>query len=86
MIKVCESGKKTDWFWYERYYAAEGNTVRPVGQYRYCEYPAVLVHVVLGNPKVFPEAKCLRGYSTTSQIDQRSFFQLNSSHDYRGSE
>jgi hypothetical protein len=60
VIKVCEAGKKTDWFWYERYHATEGNTVKPVGQYRYCEYPAVLVRVVLGNPKVFPEAKKLR--------------------------
>lgn len=59
-IKVCEAGKKTDWFWYERYHAAEGNTVKPAGQFRYCEYPAVLVRVVLGNPKVFPEAKNLR--------------------------
>ncbi|MDB6023991.1 MAG: hypothetical protein JWM68_214, partial [Verrucomicrobiales bacterium] len=61
VIKVCEVGKKYDWFWHERYHAAEGNSVKPVGAYRYCEYPAVLVRVVLNNPKVFPEAKYLRG-------------------------
>ena len=61
VVKVCAMGKKYDWYWHERYHAAEGNTVKPVGAYRYCEYPAVLVRVVLGNPKVFPEANHLRG-------------------------
>ena len=61
VIKVCEMGKKHDWFWHERYHAAEGNTVKPVGAYRYCKYPTVLVRVVLTNPDVFPEAKSLRG-------------------------
>ena len=50
-------GQKYEWFWYERYHAGEGNTVKPSGAYRYCEYPAILVRAVLGNPAVFPESK-----------------------------
>ena len=60
-IKVCEMGKKYEWFWHERYHAAEGNMVKPVGAYRFCEYPALLVCVFPGNPKVFPDAKSLPG-------------------------
>jgi hypothetical protein len=59
VMKVCEAGKKTDWSWYERYHA-QGESVKPVGNARYCEYPAILVRVVLGNPDIFPEAKGLR--------------------------
>lgn len=59
VVKVCETGRKTEWFWYERYHA-HGDGVKPAGNFRYCEYPAILVRVVLGNPDLFPEAKGLR--------------------------
>ena len=55
VVKVCETGKKTEWFWHERYHA-DGDAVKPAGVFRYCEYPAILVRVVLGNPGIFPEA------------------------------
>jgi hypothetical protein len=60
VVKVCEMGKKTEWFWYERYRAGEGDTVKPVGHFRYCEYPAILIRVLLTNPEVFPETAHLR--------------------------
>jgi hypothetical protein len=57
VIKVCQMGRRHGWFWYERYPATWFNRVKPVGTYGYCEYPSILVRVVLGNPGVFPEAK-----------------------------
>ena len=60
VVKVCEMGQKHGWYWHERYRAAENNTVKPDGGFKYCEYPAILVRAVLGNPEVFPEAKGLR--------------------------
>ena len=54
--KVCQMGQKEGWLWYERYHAGEGNTVKPGGSYGYCEYPAILIRAVLGNPSVFPES------------------------------
>ena len=61
VIKVSEAGKKTEWFWYERYHAGEGNTVKPGGHFRYCEYPAILIRVLLTNRKLFPETVELFG-------------------------
>jgi hypothetical protein len=55
VVKVCEAGQKTEWFWYERYHAGQGDMVKPAGHFRYCEYPAVLVRILLTNPKLFPE-------------------------------
>ena len=60
VIKVCEMGKKSGWLWHERYHAGKDDTVHPAGTSGYCEYPAILIRVVLGNPNVFPEAKLLR--------------------------
>ncbi len=60
VLKVCAMGKKHDWSWYERYHAAENNTVKPAGVFGYCEYPAILVRAVLGHPDIFPEARMLR--------------------------
>jgi len=57
VLKVCQMGQKSGWLWYERYRGGEGNTVKPVGSYGYCEYAAILVRAVLGNPAVFPESK-----------------------------
>ena len=31
--------------------------MKPGASYRYCEYAAILVRAVLGNPAVFPESK-----------------------------
>ena len=57
VIKVCQVGRGNNWWWHERYHAAEGGTVKPVGAKGYCEYAAVLARTVLGNPTIFPEAK-----------------------------
>jgi hypothetical protein len=56
VVKVCEKGQQEGGLWRERYFAGEGDTVRPGGAYGYAEYPAILVRVVLGNPAVFPES------------------------------
>ena len=53
---VCRMGQQEGWLWYERYHAGEGNTVKPGGAYGYCEYPAILIRAVVGNPAVFPES------------------------------
>jgi hypothetical protein len=60
VLKVCEIGKKYDWFWYERYRAGKGDALQTVGHYRYCEYPAILIRVLLTNPAVFPETAHLK--------------------------
>jgi hypothetical protein len=57
VLKVCQRGQKDGGFWYERYPGGEGDTVKPGGAYRYCEYAAILVRAVLGNPAVFPESR-----------------------------
>jgi hypothetical protein len=60
VLKVCQMGQKHGWVWYERYHAGEGDTVKPGGAYGYCDYAAILVRAVLGNPGVFPEAQQIR--------------------------
>jgi hypothetical protein len=40
-------------YWRERYHPQRDGTVKPSGAEKYCEYPAVLARVVLGNPRVF---------------------------------
>jgi hypothetical protein len=57
VLNVCQLGQRNDWLWHERYHAAENNTVKPIGTAAYCEYAAILVRIVLGNPGIFPEAK-----------------------------
>ncbi len=42
-----------DGYWRERYHPQPDGTVRPEGSEKYCEYPAVLIRVILANPKVF---------------------------------
>jgi len=59
VVKVCRMGERHGWLWHERYHAAPGNTVKPGGAGGYCEYAAILARAVLGNPKVFPEARGL---------------------------
>ena len=56
VLHVCRMGRKHNWYWYERYPAVTEDRVKPVGTYGYCEYPAVLVRLVLGNSEIFPEA------------------------------
>ncbi|MCI0638867.1 MAG: hypothetical protein L0Y70_07315, partial [Gemmataceae bacterium] len=43
----------TDGYWRERYHPMIDGTVEATGAQKYCEYPAVLVRVVLGNPEIF---------------------------------
>jgi hypothetical protein len=40
-------------FWRERYHPQKDGTVKAEGAPKYCEYPSVLVRVVLGTPDVF---------------------------------
>jgi hypothetical protein len=49
--KVCRMAK--DGYWRERYHPQKDGTVSQDGSQRYCEYPAVLVRVVLGAPEIF---------------------------------
>ncbi len=46
--KVCRAGK-ADGYWRERYHPQPDGTAKPAGAQKYCEYPAVLVRVALGN-------------------------------------
>ena len=57
VIYVCKAGKQHDWSWYERYPVGKNGSLQHDGTAKYCEYAAVLVRVVLGNPEVFSEAK-----------------------------
>ncbi|MBM7564264.1 hypothetical protein [Paenibacillus sacheonensis] len=50
---VCRMGERHDWFWYERYQPMQTWDVQPTGAYKYCEYAAILVRLVLGNPALF---------------------------------
>lgn len=50
--KVCQMAK-ADGYWRERYHPQANGTVTPAGAEKYCEYAAVLVRVVFGNPKIF---------------------------------
>jgi len=56
VVKVCQMGQKTGGLWYERYHPGEGDTLKPGGQFGYCEYPAILLRTVLGNPSIFPKS------------------------------
>jgi hypothetical protein len=57
VVKVCAMGKRNKWVWYERYHAGPNDTVKPGGHGMYCEYPAILLRIVLGNARLFPEAQ-----------------------------
>lgn len=48
---VCSAAK--DGYWRERYNPQPDGSVKPAGAEKYCEYPAVLVRVVLGNRSWF---------------------------------
>lgn len=55
VVKVCQMGQKDGDHWHERYHPGDGDTVKPGGAYGYCEYPAILLRTVLGNPEIFPK-------------------------------
>lgn len=44
---------KDDGFWRERYHPKPDGSSSPAGAQKYCEYAAVLIRVVLGNPRLF---------------------------------
>lgn len=48
---VCQAADHG--FWRERYHANRDGSISRDGAEEYCEYPAILVRVVLGNPDVF---------------------------------
>jgi len=50
--RVCRA-RGADGHWRERYPPQADGSVLPAAVEKYCEYPAVLVRVVLGNPDVF---------------------------------
>ena len=51
--QVCEMGKRYDWYWFERYHPLQVWDVYAAGPKGYCEYAAILVRVVLGQPQLF---------------------------------
>jgi hypothetical protein len=53
--QVCRAAEAADGYWVERYHPLLGGGVKPAGPRGYCEYPAVLVRAVLGNPQWFLE-------------------------------
>ena len=55
--KVCRAGLAGGGFWYERYHAKADGTVIAQGPKGYCEYPAILTRIVLGNPGIFSKAE-----------------------------
>jgi hypothetical protein len=55
VVKVCRMGQKENGHWYERYHPGQDDSVNPGGVYGYCEYPAILLRTVLGNPSIFPK-------------------------------
>jgi len=50
--KVCRAAK-ADGYWRERYHLKPNGVVSADGSMKYCEYPAVLARVVLGNREIF---------------------------------
>jgi hypothetical protein len=50
--RVCAAAK-SDGCWRERYQPQADGTTLPARSEKYCEYPAVLLRVVLGNPEIF---------------------------------
>lgn len=53
VLKVCEMGRRHDWYWHERYHPLQVRDVYAAGPRGYCEYAAILVRVVLGNIDLF---------------------------------
>jgi hypothetical protein len=49
--KVCRAAQGG--YWRERYHLKPDGSVSADGSQKYCEYPAVLVRVVLGNRELF---------------------------------
>ena len=53
---VCQRGLKDGGFWYERYHMVhlfQEGSVSTAGPRGYCEYPAIIVRIVLGNIELF---------------------------------
>ncbi len=50
--RVCAAAK-SDGYWRERYQPQADDTTGAARSEKYCEYPAVLLRVVLGNPELF---------------------------------
>jgi hypothetical protein len=50
-LRVCRAA--IDGYWRERYHPQADGGSKPGGGEKYCEYPSVLVRVVLGSPNVF---------------------------------
>ena len=50
---VCAAGVRDNGYWRERYLPQPDGTIRPAKAEKYCEYPAVLSRIVLGNRELF---------------------------------
>lgn len=53
VVKICRAGLDNGGFWHERYHPLQSRKVGTTGPRGYCEYPSVLVRIVLGHPAVF---------------------------------
>lgn len=53
VVKICRAGLDNGGFWHERYHPLQSRKVGTTGPRGYCEYPSVLVRIVLGHPEVF---------------------------------
>ena len=52
-VKVGRAGLANGGFWHERYHPLQVPRVDSTGPKGYCEYPAILVRLVLGHPEIF---------------------------------
>jgi hypothetical protein len=57
VLKVAKRGQQDKWVWYERYHATPDGSVKGGGHGMYCEYPSILVRIVLKYRWLFPELK-----------------------------
>lgn len=53
VVKICRAGLDNGGFWHERYHPLQSRKVGTTGPRGYCEYPSILVRIVLGHPEVF---------------------------------
>lgn len=53
VVKICRAGLEEGGYWHERYHPLQSRKVGFTGPRGYCEYPSVLVRIVLGNPALF---------------------------------
>lgn len=50
---VCKRGLADGGHWYERYHMVQNGAAVACGPHGYCEYPAIIARIVLGNLELF---------------------------------